>query len=51
MFFIAWKFTSSTNYLTEKDVVVPVHVRQELGIEKEVELERSISDPEVKEKV
>lgn len=51
MFFIAWKYTSDTNYLTETEVIVPVHVRQELGIGKEIEPERSVSETEVKEKV
>ncbi|EXJ88510.1 hypothetical protein A1O1_05440 [Capronia coronata CBS 617.96] len=48
MFFIAWKCTTATNYPLEKDVVVPVHVRKELGIDDidgiEIEVPSGIDD-------
>lgn len=33
LYFVAWKCTTDTNYLTEAGVVAPLHVRKELGIE------------------
>lgn len=33
MFFVAWKYTKDTNYMDETDVVVPIHVRKELGLD------------------
>lgn len=33
LYFVVWKYTTPTNYLLEEDVIVPVHVRKELGIE------------------
>ena len=41
MFFIAWKYTKATNYLDEKDVIVPMHVRKEM----EIEIETIASGP------
>ena len=35
LYFIAWRFTTETNYLQEGNVVVPVHVREEMGVEGE----------------
>lgn len=51
MFFIAWRYTTTTNYLTEKDVIVPVHVREELGIRGKLQMEPSIAGSEATEKV
>lgn len=33
LYFVVWKYTTPTNYLLEEDVIAPVHVRKELGIE------------------
>ncbi|KAK5114037.1 hypothetical protein LTR85_010343 [Meristemomyces frigidus] len=33
LYFVVWKCTTDTNYLTEAGVVPPMHVRKELGIE------------------
>jgi hypothetical protein len=33
LYFIAWKCTTDTNYLSEDGAIAPVHVRKELGIE------------------
>ncbi|KAF2165583.1 hypothetical protein M409DRAFT_36848 [Zasmidium cellare ATCC 36951] len=33
LYFVAWKYTTPTNYLLEDDVIAPVHVREELGVE------------------
>lgn len=43
MFFIAWKYTNATNYLMEDGVIVPIHVRDELGVVKGEEVD---ADPE-----
>lgn len=32
LYFIAWKCTTPTNYMKEKTVIAPVHVRKELGV-------------------
>lgn len=33
LYFVAWKCTTDTNYLTEGTVIVPIHVRKELGLD------------------
>ncbi|KAK5727817.1 hypothetical protein LTR17_012475 [Elasticomyces elasticus] len=33
LFYIVWKCTTDTNYLTEEGVVAPIHVRKELALE------------------
>lgn len=33
LYYIVWKCTTETNYLSEEGVIAPVHVRKEMGIE------------------
>jgi len=33
LYYVVWKCTTDTNYLTEKGVIAPVHVRKELALE------------------
>jgi hypothetical protein len=42
LYFVAWKCTTDTNYMKEKSVITPVHVRKELGM---LEAESSPSTP------
>jgi hypothetical protein len=30
---VAWKYTTATNYLKEDNVIVPVHIMQEMGLD------------------
>jgi hypothetical protein len=33
LYFVAWKWTTDTNYFKEESVIVPIHVRKEMHIE------------------
>lgn len=33
LYFVAWKYTTTTNYMKEDSVIVPVHVRKEMVLE------------------
>jgi hypothetical protein len=33
LYFVAWKWTTDTNYFKEESVIVPIHVRKEMRIE------------------
>lgn len=51
LYFVAWKYTTDTNYYQEETVIVPIHVRKEMHIEgfpyeREPKLDVEISDKE-----
>lgn len=44
LFFVAYKYTTDTNYLKEENVVVPLHVLREMELEgKKMDIERTRS--------
>jgi hypothetical protein len=51
LYFITWKCTTATNYLSEDGVIAPMHVRKELGIDSDsITGVDELSDTQVKEK-